>query len=197
MTPREHGEDTLPELPVIAASVEDATALAPLWGLDEAARTVLVASGPDPMAVDLALDDLDAPAGRVLLPDACTGAPAEDLGRLLPRFDAMLADGAAPGTPGVAAVVVRGGSVAALAATQAAVWRGVPVLALDAPVRTPVEAANRAAIVGLGAWQTSEVGGARYPARLDLLVHRRLDDARRRRVVCLSVTSGAASGLSA
>ena len=197
MTPREHGGHTLPELPVIAGSVDDATALAPLWSLEETARAVLVATGPDPMAVDLALDDLDAPAGRVLLPDACPGGPAEELSRLLPRFDAMLGDGAAPGAPGVAAVVVRGGSTAALAATQVAVWRGVPVLALDAPVRTRVEAANRAAVVGLCAWQSSEAGAASYPARLDLLVHRRLDDARRRRVVCMSVTPGAAPGLSA
>jgi hypothetical protein len=197
MTPREQDRQALPEMPVVVASVEDATALAPLWGLGEVARPVLVATGPDPMAVDAALDDLDAPAGRVLLPDGPSAGPAGEVAQLLPRFAAALADGVASDGPGVAAVVVRGGSPAALAATQVAVWHGVPVLALDAPALTRVEAANRAAVLGLTAWQTSEAGGMPYPARLDLLVHRCLDDARQRRVVCMPVTQSAMTRFSA
>ena len=53
------------------------------------------------------------------------------------------------------------------------------------------------AIAALTAWQTSEAGGTPYPARLDLLVHRCLDNARRRRVVCMPVTHSAMTGLSA
>lgn len=201
MTPRVPDEGALPEVLVVVASVEDAAALAALGALDEAARPVLVATGPDPMAVDLALDDLEAPAGRVFLPEGAVRGPADETARLLPRFADALADAEEGrrtiGAPGVAAVVVRGGSAAALAATHAAVWAGVPVLALDAPPRSASEAANRAAISAVTAWQTSETGNAAYPAGLDLLVHRCLDDSRRRRVVCMSVTGSPRNGLSA
>lgn len=201
MTPREHDEYALPEVLVVTASVEDAAALAALRALDEIARPVLVATGPDPMAVDLALDDLEAPAGRVLLPEGGARGPADETAQLLPRFADALADAEegrrTSGAPGVAAVVVRGGTAAALAATHAAVWAGVPVLALDAPPRSAAEAANRAAISAVTAWQTSEVGNADYPARLDLLVHRCLDDARRHRVVCMSVTGSPRTGMTA
>lgn len=197
MTPGEHDEQAPPEMLVIVASVEDAAALAPLAAIDETVRPTLVATGPDPMEVDEALDDLEAPAGRVLLPDGPSEGPAEEVARLLPRFAATLADGERG--PGVAVVVVRGGSTAALAATQAAAWQGVPVLALDAPARTVAEEANRAAVAGLAAWQTSEAGGVVYPARLDLLVHRHLDDGRGQRVVWMpvNVTVGARAELSA
>lgn len=179
---------------VVVASAEDAAALAPLRAVDEVARPTLVATGPDPMAVDLALDDLEVPAGRVLLPEGPVEGPAEEVGWLLPRFAAALSDG---GPDEIAAVVVRGGSAAAVAAVHAAVWAGVPVLALDAPVRTAVEGANRAAIAGLAAWQTSEAGATAYPARLDLVVHRHLEAARGHRLVCIAATESTRTGLSA
>lgn len=213
MTPRDD-EHLLPEMLVVVASVEDATALAPLAAVEEVVTPVLVATGPEPMEVDLALDDLGARAGRVLLLDGPCGDPAGEVARMLPRLvEALTPAGVAVarpddvadpraddgGDPGIAAVVVRGGSTAALAAAQAAAWRGVPVLAVDDPTSAgadPVQAANRAAIGGLTAWQASDAGVA-HPARLDLLVQGCLDAARGRRVVRMPVTKSAITGLTA
>ncbi|MDD7940736.1 hypothetical protein PHK61_20125 [Actinomycetospora lutea] len=147
MTAREQHERTLPELFVIVASAEDATALAPLGERDPEVRPVLVATGPDPMAVDEVLDDLGALAGRVLLVETPDAGPAAEVATMLPRLDALVADD----TPSV--VLVRGGSSTALAATQVAVWRGVPVVAVPVDGASDVERANQAAIAALLATQ--------------------------------------------
>lgn len=149
MTAREQHERPLPELFVIVASAEDAGALAPLAVRDPEVWPVLVATGPDPMAVDEALDDLGALAGRVLLVETPASGPAAELTALLPRLDALVADDRP------AAVLVRGGSPTALAATQAAVWRGVPVVAVpvDDDGDGAVASANQAAIAALVASQ--------------------------------------------
>lgn len=137
----------LPELFVVVASAEDANALAPLAVRDPEVRPVLVATGPDPMAVDEVLDDLGALAGRVLLVEGPPGGPVAELAALLPRLDTLVADDRP------AALLVRGGSPTALAATQAAVWRGVPVVAVPVDDADRVAAANQAAIGALVATQ--------------------------------------------
>lgn len=147
MTAREQHERSLPELFVIVASPEDADALAPLGERDAEVCPVLVATGPDPMGVDEVLDDLGALAGRVLLVDTPDDGPVAEVTALLPRLDALVADD----TP--AALLVRGGSSTALAATQVAVWRGVPVVAVPVDGAPAVEAANQASIAALVATQ--------------------------------------------
>jgi hypothetical protein len=147
MTACEHQDGLLPELLVLVASVEDADVLAALGARDREVLPVLVATGRDPMAVDEALDDLGALAGRVLIVDDAEAGPAAEAAVLLPRIDALVADD----RPG--AVVVRGGSPTALVAAQVAVWRSVPVVALPVDGGTAVETANQAAIAALVATQ--------------------------------------------
>jgi UDP-N-acetylglucosamine 2-epimerase len=141
MTPRDQDDPSLlPELLVIVASLADASALAPLGHPDvhtpAPVRPVLVATGPDPMEVDEALDDADAPAGRVLVVDDPAAGPSRELALLLPRLDDLLADALPAG------LVVRGGSAAALAAVHAAVARRVPVVHLPVTDVTGVESAQ-------------------------------------------------------
>jgi hypothetical protein len=164
MTAREQ-QDLLPELFVIVASADDAGALAPLAVRDTEVRPVLVATGPDPMAVDEALDDLGALAGRVLLVDDPAAGPAAEVAALLPRLDALVADDRP------AAVLVRGGSTTALVATQAAVWRGVPVVAVPVEGGDTVASANQAAIGALVASQEAR-GTAPDDVRVAAAAHR-------------------------
>lgn len=182
MTAREQYERPLPELFVIVASAEDAGALAPLAVRDPEVRPVLVATGPDPMAVDESLDDLGALAGRVLLVENPAAGPAAELAALLPRLDALLADDRPAG------VLVRGGSPTALAASQAAVWRGVPVVAVPVDGGGAVAAANQAAIGALVASQDArEVApeDARVAAAAHRLARERLAGGDGTRVVRL------------
>jgi hypothetical protein len=186
MTAREQQERSLPELFVIVASPEDAHALAPLAVRDHEVRPVLVATGPDPMAVDEVLDDLGALAGRVLLVETPEEGPVTEVAALLPRLHALVADDA-PAT-----VLVRGGSTTALAATQVAVWRGVPVVAVPVtatPVTSTVEAANQAAIAGLVASQEAREADpelVRAAAAAHRLVRERPEPGTGPRVVRLS-----------
>jgi hypothetical protein len=62
-------EFVVPEMLVIVGSCDDAVALAPLAAADDEARSTLVATGLDPLAVDELLDELGHPAGRILLPE--------------------------------------------------------------------------------------------------------------------------------
>lgn len=176
MTVHTEGDDARGELFVIVGSPSDAAVLAPLGRADVRepvpAPFALVATGPDPMEVDIALDDAAAPASRVLLLDGPCDGPAAEAARLLPRLDALVAEAAPAG------VVVRGGSIAALVAAQVAAWRGVPILHVPEAGPAGVAGANQAAVAELAAWQTSPEGGLPYPAELDLLVHRRLEPAR-------------------
>jgi hypothetical protein len=170
MTPRDQ-DDGLPEVLVVVASVEDADVLAALGARDPEVLPVLVATGRDPMAVDEALDDLGALAGRVLIVDDAAAGPAAEAAVLLPRIDALVADD----RPG--AVVVRGGSPTALVATQVAVWRSVPVVALPVDGGTAVETANQAAIAALVATQHAaeiEPADVRSVAAAQRLVRERL-----------------------
>ena len=163
-----------PDLLVVVATADDAEALAPLGrpAPDDAPVTpVLVATGPDPLEVDAVLDDLAAPAGRLLLLDGPCDSWAEEAARLVVRLDALIAEEPPAG------VVVRGGSESALAAARAAVVAGVPVLHLPTEVADVRTAATQAAVAGLAAWQTSPEGGMAYPTEIHLLVHRRLAPA--------------------
>jgi hypothetical protein len=185
MTLREHTADPSaedaptapPELLVVVATTEDAAALAPLGRLtppgagehaDGPVRPVLIATGPEPLDVDAALDDLAAPAGRLLLLDGPCAGWAEEAARMIVRLDALLVEEPPAG------VVVRGGTEAALAATRSALRLRVPVLHLPAPPDTAERAATQAAVAELAAWQTSPAGGMPYPTEIDLLVHRLL-----------------------
>src|SRR3954447_12638814 len=135
MTARDQCDRPLPELFVVVASAEDAAAFAPLAARDSEIHPVLVATRPGPMAVGAALDALGALAGGVLLADGHGAGPAAEAAVLLPRLDPLVADD----RPAV--VLVRGGSATALAATQVAVWRGVPVVAVPVEGATAVETA--------------------------------------------------------
>jgi len=193
MTAREQGELVLPELFVIVSSAEDATALAALAHRDPEIRPVLVATGPDPMAVDEVLDDLGALAGRVLLIERPAPGPAAEAAALLPRMDALLADDRP------AAVLVRGGSPTALAATQVAVWRDVPVVAVPVDGDGTVEVANQAAVAALVATQDARrvpPEEVRAAAAAQRLVRERLVPGDGTRIVRLP-TDRPRSGLSA
>ena len=185
MTLREHTTEASvdeaptapPELLVVVATTEDAAALAPLGRLAPSAHgehaegpvhPVLVATGPEPLEVDAALDDLGAPAGRLLVMDGPCESWAEEAARMVVRLDALLAEEPPAG------IVVRGGTEAALAATRSALRLCVPVLHLPADSATPGHAATQAAVAELAAWQTSPAGGVPYPTEIDLLVHRLL-----------------------
>ncbi|NMO92041.1 UDP-N-acetylglucosamine 2-epimerase [Actinomycetospora sp. TBRC 11914] len=185
MTLREHAvggtvdgtSAVVPDLLVVVATAEDAAALAPLGRpthvggeeeTDGPAQPVLVATGPDPLAVDEALDDLGAPAGRLLLLDGPCDTWAEEAARMVVRLDALLAEEPPGG------VVVRGGTEAALAAARSAVRLRVPLVHLTAEQESSERAATQAAVAELAAWQTSPSGGVPYPTEIDLLVHRRL-----------------------
>lgn len=168
---------TTRELLVVVATLDDATALAPLGRsgrLDDAAwpvHPVLVATGPEPLDVDAVLDDLDAPAGRLLLLDGPCEHWAQEAAHMIVRLDALLAEDAPAG------VVVRGGSEAALAAARSALRLCLPVLHLTVEPDTAETAATQAAIAQLAAWQTSPTGGIPYPTEIDLQVHRLLAGA--------------------
>ena len=193
MTAREQGEFPLPELFVVVASADDATAFAPLAIRDLEVRPVLVATGPDPMAVDEVLDDLGALAGRVLLVEAPAAGPVHEVAALLPRVDALVADDRP------AAVLVRGGSPTALAATQVAVWRDVPVVAVPVEGGTAVEGANQAAIAALVATQDGHRVApeeVRAAAAAQRLVRERLTGGDGTRLLRLP-TDRSRSGLSA
>ncbi|MCD2192955.1 hypothetical protein LQ327_06075 [Actinomycetospora endophytica] len=163
-----------PDLFVVVATADDAAALAPLGrparqqDVGGHVHPVLVATGPEPLDVDAALDDLDAPAGRLLLLDGPCENWAQEAAHMLVRLDALLAEDAPAG------VVVRGGTEAALAATRSAVRLGLPVLHLTVEPDTAETAATQAAVAELAAWQTSPAGGMPYPTEIDLLVHRLL-----------------------
>ncbi|HEY2225210.1 hypothetical protein [Actinomycetospora sp.] len=167
----------VPDLLVVVATADDAAALAPLGrpvrpGQDDAdgpVHPVLVATGPEPLDVDAALDDLDAPAGRLLLLDSPCETWAEEAARMVVRLDALLAEEPPAG------VVVRGGTEAALAAARSALRLCVPVLHLSVEPDSAEHAATQAALAELVAWQTSPAGGMPYPTEIDLLVHRLLE----------------------
>ena len=165
------------DLLVVVATAEDAAALAPLGRPtrqgpedgDPPVRPVLVATGPEPLDVDAALDDLETPAGRLLLLDGPCESWAEEAARMVVRLDTLLAEEPPAG------VVVRGGTEAALAAVRSALRLEVPVLHLAVEEHEDAErAATQAAVAELVAWQTSPAGGMPYPSEIDLLVHRLL-----------------------
>ena len=143
------------DLLVVIASVADAEALAPLGRphRHHAPRATLVATGPAPMVVDLALDDAGAPAARTLIVDGDPPAgPVGEVALLLPRMDELIAETCPEG------VVVRGGSPAALAAAQCAAWRGVPVLHLPVAGEHDVAAISQQAIEALAHRSERRVG---------------------------------------
>lgn len=190
MTPRQQ-DDRLPEILVIVASAADAGALAPLAVLDAEVRPVLVATGPDPMLVDEALDELGALAGRILLLDEpCVAGPVAETAALLPRLEALVADDRP------AAVIVRSGSATATAAVQVAVWQGVPVAVARGDTADTHAATHDAAVAGLVAWQDEQGAPNDAMVAARRLVQDRVDAASPRRIVGVP-TDRPRSGLSA
>ena len=193
MTPRDHSANG-PDVLVVVGSRADADAHAPLGGGRHTGRpqTSLIATGPDPMQVDMALDELGSPAERILLLDVSASAgPAHQLALLLPRLDDLLADARPRG------VVVRGGTTTALAAAQCAVWRGVPVVHVPVADAVGIVAANQAAVAELVAWQGSPSGGVPHPAELALHVHRSLTPVDGHLVAVASAPSTPRHGMTA
>lgn len=123
--------DTRPdrqEAILIAGTPEDGAVLAPLATAIAArgqARPVLVATGMDPMSVHEALERLGSPADVTLLVHGSRRTAAEETAVLLSRLDGLIAER----MPAV--VLVCGCSPAALAGTQAACLREIPVVYLD------------------------------------------------------------------
>lgn len=113
---------------VVVSAAADAATLAPLAAEVATAgrfRAVVVATGMNPILVHEALEELGSPPDVTLLLDRPAVSAADEAGLLLTRLDRLVEE-LRPG-----AVLVRGGTLAALAATQAAFWRGIPVIHLD------------------------------------------------------------------
>lgn len=93
-------------------------------------RPALVHSGQHADMVEQALSSFGLAPDEVLRISRATGGQAELFAALLPALDAVLARRAP------AAVVVQGDTSTALAGALAAFWRGVPVVHLEAGLRT-------------------------------------------------------------
>jgi UDP-N-acetylglucosamine 2-epimerase (non-hydrolysing) len=123
----------LPEVHVIAGTRPEAIKLAPVTTRmrDQGRlKPVLVASGQHPSMVAQALDAFGLAPDAALPVRRRTGAQSELLAALVQRLDAHLA-GHDP-----AAVVVQGDTTTTLAGALAAFWRRVPVVHLEAGLRT-------------------------------------------------------------
>ncbi|MBM7772358.1 UDP-N-acetylglucosamine 2-epimerase (non-hydrolyzing) [Actinokineospora baliensis] len=90
----------------------------------------VVHSGQHPGMVEQALAPFGLGPDEVMVVDRPAGGQAELLGGLLPRLDAILARR----DPGV--LLVQGDTTTTLAGALAAFWRGIPVVHLEAGLRT-------------------------------------------------------------
>lgn len=129
MTPLGVANAARPEAVVVVGTHADAMSLAPLTSAVLAAgqvRPIVVVTGAHPMLIHEALDEIGSPPDVTLLVDRPTQTAAEELGVLLPRLDRLVDE------RGPSAVLVRGGSPAALAAAQVAFLRGIPVVHVEA-----------------------------------------------------------------
>jgi 1,2-diacylglycerol 3-beta-glucosyltransferase len=131
----EDGSDTmaLPEVHLIAGTRPEAIKLAPVrtrMREEGRLRPVLVASGQHPTMVTQALAAFGGQPDAGLLVRRRTGSQPELLAALIERLDAHLA------AHDPAAVMVQGDTTTALAGALAAFWRRVPVVHLEAGLRT-------------------------------------------------------------
>ncbi|GAA0714980.1 UDP-N-acetylglucosamine 2-epimerase (non-hydrolyzing) [Dactylosporangium roseum] len=123
----------LPEVFLIAGTRPEAIKLAPVAAAMRAAgrlSPVLVASGQHPAMVTQALAAFDVEADVTLPLERVTGSQPELLTEMIKQLDALLAER----TP--KAVVVQGDTTTTLAGAMAAFWRRIPVVHLEAGLRS-------------------------------------------------------------
>lgn len=124
--PPDHEHDLL----LIAGSKPEVARLAPVAAAITAAnryRAITVASGPDPMDVHEAYAELGVPAEVTLIQREPIGPnPAVAAANLLTKIDDLLAD------LDPTAIMVHGGGVTAMVAAQAAFWRQIPIVHVQA-----------------------------------------------------------------
>ncbi|GGM65089.1 non-hydrolyzing UDP-N-acetylglucosamine 2-epimerase [Dactylosporangium sucinum] len=123
----------LPEVLLIAGTRPEAIKLAPVAAAMRAAgrlSPVLVASGQHPAMVAQALAAFGVEADVTLPLQRVTGSQPELLTEMIKRLDALLAERPP------AAVVVQGDTTTTLAGAMAAFWRRIPVVHLEAGLRS-------------------------------------------------------------
>lgn len=140
MTGFERPTDSLPipeqehDILLIAGSRPEVARLAPVaTAFTDAGRitALTVATGPEPMLVHEAFEALGVPADiTLLLPEPPRTDLASVAATLLPRIDDLLVE------IDPSAVMVQGGGMTATVAAQAAFWRQIPVVHLQAGVGT-------------------------------------------------------------
>ena len=124
---------SLPEIHLIGGTRPEAVKLAPVALAMRAAgllTPVLVASGQHPAMVSQALAAFDLTPDVSLRVDRGTGSQAELLTELIRQLDALW-EHRAP-----AAVIVQGDTTTSLAGALAAFWRRIPVVHLEAGLRS-------------------------------------------------------------
>ncbi|MER7283493.1 UDP-N-acetylglucosamine 2-epimerase (non-hydrolyzing) [Dactylosporangium sp. NPDC000244] len=123
----------LPEVFLIAGTRPEAIKLAPVAAAMRAAgrlSPVLVASGQHPTMVTQALAAFDVEADVTLPLQRVTGSQPELLTEMIKQLDALLE------TRKPAAVIVQGDTTTTLAGAMAAFWRRIPVVHLEAGLRS-------------------------------------------------------------
>jgi UDP-N-acetylglucosamine 2-epimerase (non-hydrolysing) len=124
---------SLPEVHLIAGTRPEAIKLAPVVVAMRAAgrvTPVLVASGQHPTMVAQALEAFDLEPDVVLPVERVSGSQPELMTELIKRLDALFAERQP------AAVVVQGDTTTTLAGAMAAFWRHIPVVHLEAGLRS-------------------------------------------------------------
>jgi UDP-N-acetylglucosamine 2-epimerase (non-hydrolysing) len=123
----------LPEVHLIAGTRPEAIKMAPVVAAINAAgrmKPVLVASGQHPTMVSQALAAFDQVPDVVLPLERSTGGQAELLTEMAKQLDALFAERRP------AAVLVQGDTTTTLAGALAAFWRQIPVVHLEAGLRS-------------------------------------------------------------
>ncbi|GAA3270766.1 MULTISPECIES: non-hydrolyzing UDP-N-acetylglucosamine 2-epimerase [Dactylosporangium] len=123
----------LPEVFLIAGTRPEAIKLAPVAAAMRAAgrlAPVMVASGQHPAMVTQALEAFDTEADVTLPLQRVTGSQPELLTEMIKQLDALLE------VRKPAAVIVQGDTTTTLAGAMAAFWRRIPVVHLEAGLRS-------------------------------------------------------------
>ncbi|HEV7896265.1 MAG TPA: UDP-N-acetylglucosamine 2-epimerase (non-hydrolyzing) [Planosporangium sp.] len=124
---------SLPEVHLIAGTRPEAIKLAPVAAAMRAAgriTPVLVASGQHPTMVAQALEAFGLEPDVVLQVERVTGSQPELMTEMIKKLDALFAEREP------AAVVVQGDTTTTLAGAMAAFWRHVPLVHLEAGLRS-------------------------------------------------------------
>ncbi|NJC70803.1 UDP-N-acetylglucosamine 2-epimerase (non-hydrolyzing) [Planosporangium thailandense] len=124
---------SLPEVHLIAGTRPEAIKLAPVAAAMRAAgrvTPVLVASGQHPTMVTQALEAFALEPDVTLRVERVTGSQPELMTEMIKQLDALFAERQP------AAVVVQGDTTTTLAGAMAAFWRHIPVVHLEAGLRS-------------------------------------------------------------